>query len=342
MGIISRLAEHAFFVPAVVERGLVPKTVNLSIELLETFVVLLQYDGDAARAARQLDINQPSMSKRLRYLRTSGEALTQPWLERRGKRWVLTEEGRRVLPAVHDIVARYRQLTGFVQDAGRPRVRVGCGQRTILGVVRAAVAEFREQRAEVSLRLSTLRGAARIEQVATGILDLAVVTHDAAQIAELARQPLHIETLYSAPTVLICAKDAPWARRVRSLSAETLNAAQMGELPLILPEPDSGLRQMFEAALEAGGEGNVQPVLEAGGFGVIVHYASQGLGVGLVSQDAVAERDDLVVRPLSAEHFPLIHTRLICRRLGEDELDLSAAALEFRAALHRAARKIGK
>jgi hypothetical protein len=37
----------------------------LSIELLQTFLSLLEHDGDTLAAAKDLEINQPSMSKRL-------------------------------------------------------------------------------------------------------------------------------------------------------------------------------------------------------------------------------------------------------------------------------------
>jgi DNA-binding transcriptional LysR family regulator len=36
-----------------------------SMSLLETFLTLLRHKGNAARAARELRINQPSISKRL-------------------------------------------------------------------------------------------------------------------------------------------------------------------------------------------------------------------------------------------------------------------------------------
>ena len=75
-----------------------PRPPTLSPELLQTFVTVAETGGDAARAAEVLEINQPSMSKRLARLQHSGRGLKKPWLERVGKTWRLTEEGERVRP----------------------------------------------------------------------------------------------------------------------------------------------------------------------------------------------------------------------------------------------------
>ena len=73
-----------------------PRQASLSIDLLRTFLLLIKEEGDAASTARILGINQPSMSKRLGLLQHAGRALRRPWLVRKGKTWLATEEGRRV------------------------------------------------------------------------------------------------------------------------------------------------------------------------------------------------------------------------------------------------------
>ena len=49
-----------------------PQTATLSFDLLKTFVILVNQGGDAARAMRELGLNQPTMSKRLRHLQHAG------------------------------------------------------------------------------------------------------------------------------------------------------------------------------------------------------------------------------------------------------------------------------
>jgi DNA-binding transcriptional LysR family regulator len=55
-----------------------PRPANLSPELLQTFVTLLEADGDASQAADVPGINQPSMSKRLASLQHAGRILKRP------------------------------------------------------------------------------------------------------------------------------------------------------------------------------------------------------------------------------------------------------------------------
>src|SRR5438045_508700 len=102
-----------------------PRRVTLSLDLLETFLTLLRNDGDAIQTAKDLGVNQPSMSKRLGYLQHAGRVLQRPWLVRIGKHWQLTDEGRKVRSAVEDIVRRYTELTRFEgsPQSGAPQLK---------------------------------------------------------------------------------------------------------------------------------------------------------------------------------------------------------------------------
>src|ERR1700722_1366279 len=109
-----------------------PRPSRLSLELLETFVALADHEGDASRVAEQLDINQPSVSKRLAAIRRlTGERTGQPWLIRKGKRWRLTPEGQRVRAIVTDMVRRYQQMERFIAGGaeGKAVVSIACGQQ---------------------------------------------------------------------------------------------------------------------------------------------------------------------------------------------------------------------
>src|SRR4051794_34311542 len=110
-----------------------PRPPSISPELMTTFVTVVKSDGDATRAAELLNINQPSMSKRLAFLQHAGRILRRPWLERVGKSWHLTEEGRRGPPAVEELVPPDRPFTPGV-EGGRPggvfRARPGRGGPT--------------------------------------------------------------------------------------------------------------------------------------------------------------------------------------------------------------------
>jgi DNA-binding transcriptional LysR family regulator len=322
-----------------------PRTVSLSFELLETLVVLIRAGGDASAAMKELGINQPSLSKRLKYLQHAGPLLDRPWLVRKGKTWELTDQGRRVWPAVTELVDRYDNLETFVDGARSiaSSVRFACGQLMAAGLVREALRDFQRETPHAKLRISTLRGRARIEGVSNGSLDLAIVSHDEPSIAEVARRPLHVEPLVSHGLALVCAQDAPWIRSVRALPRDAVPARALAEFPVILPEADAGIRQAINEALHREGlQNKLNIVLEVGGWATIMAYVRDGFGVGVVSEGAVSEPKGLLIRRLEPGVFPRIESKLICRRLAGsgDELDLSKPAAAWREVLKRVARRM--
>jgi DNA-binding transcriptional LysR family regulator len=171
-----------------------------------------------------------------------------------------------------------------------------------------------------------------------------VVTHDEPTIQEIARRPLHIEPLVEHRLALICAADSPWSRELRRLPKAGVRAAALVDFPLILPEPDSGVRRGLDEVLHRQGVlGRLTIALEIGGWAAILAYVRDGFGVGIVSTGALVETKALTVRTLHPEEFPSIQARLICRRLAGSgpELDLSEPAQEWRAALREVAGRQG-
>jgi DNA-binding transcriptional LysR family regulator len=322
-----------------------PRSVTLSFELLETFVTLIREAGDAAAVTERLGLNQPTVSKRLRYLQHAGALLDRPWLVREGKTWRLTDEGRRVWPAAAELVDRHENLLASLggQEAGPAPVRFACGRQTAAGLVRQALREYRDRYSGSRLRISTLRGRARIEGVSNGSLDLAIVTHDEQSIAEIARRPLHAEPLVTRRLSLACAAGSPWDRKVRALPKGGAPAEAFTAFPLILPEPDAGVRKGLDEALQRRGLlTKLDVVVEVGGWSAILAYVRDSFGVGLLSEGAVDEPDGLVIRPLDPAVFPPIESRLICRRSsGAEGLDLSGPALAWCEVVRRVARRCG-
>jgi DNA-binding transcriptional LysR family regulator len=337
----------AWFDNSLTERLDMPRTVTLSFELLETLVALVRASGEATSAMKELGINQPTLSKRLKHLQHSGTLLDRPWVERRGKTWELTEEGKRVWPAVLELVEGHENLQAFLGGGGKTPettpIRFACGQTMAAGPVRAALREFRKKDAQAALRISTMRGRARIEGVSNGSLDLAIVTHDEPAIREIARRPLYVEPLVRHGLMLTCATDSPWARSLRTLPKEGVPVEALERFPLIVPEPDAAARKRLDDALRRSGVlARVNIVLEIGGWSTIIAYVRDGLGVGIVSEAAVVEPQGLIVRPLDPAVFPLIESRLIARRLAGsgDELDLSEPADAWRSMLRQAAQNV--
>jgi DNA-binding transcriptional LysR family regulator len=318
-----------------------PRTSRLSIELLQTFLCLLEHDGDASAAAAKLSINQPSMSKRLAFLQHPGRGVARAWIRREGRTWGLTAEGRRVLPAVRDIVRRYERLSAFADDAGAglPLFTFACGQQAATGFVLRAVRRFHREQPGVAFRISQRRGQARIEGVANGSLDLAAVTDREETIAAVARCELQVDALPEEPLLLVAAGlepggDSVWYPAFTRLPPKGVPAEALRSFPLIVPEPDAGVRRILDAAAQAAGVLNeLGVVLEVGGWPAILAYVREGLGVGLVTQTAFEQKSQgLEARWLNRKTFPPQRVRLICRKCSAapNDLDLSPPATRFR------------
>src|SRR5206468_9121 len=141
----------------------------------------------------------------------------------------------------------------------------------VTGFVLDAVKAFRRRHPQVKLHLATLRGQQRIEGVASGALDLAVVTHDPDQVRAAARRPLLVEDLFDDALVLACPADGPWAATFRKLPAEPVTKRALLGLPLVLPESDGGIRQAFDAKLrDAGVLRQLDVAVEVGGWRAIL------------------------------------------------------------------------
>jgi len=318
------------------------RTSRCSIDLLQTFITLLDNEGNASLARQVLGVNQPSMSKRLQQLQRCGPLLDRPWLERRGKTWRPTEEGKRVRSAVADIVDRYENLLSFVAGTSKaePHIHFACGQQAVRGFVRRALRVFRARHPEVRLRISTLRGRARIEGVANGSLTLATVTHEASAISAIARRVLHIQPIKTERLALVCAQDTPWALAMQQLPRTKIPLKALGSFPLILPAPDAGIRKMLDKTLRAKSMlGQLDIAVETGGWQTILQYVSDALGVGVVSEGAIPQSSKYVVRYLDPAGCPPTVTKLICRpgTGPKNETDLSQEAQAWRKTLIEAA-----
>ncbi|HBE62168.1 MAG TPA: hypothetical protein DDX19_05255 [Rhodopirellula baltica] len=305
------------------------KVSHIPIELMETFDCIVKNEGDATAAAQQLGISQPSISKRLSSLRRIvAEDDNRPWLILKGKRWQLTQAGQRVHAVVSDLIKKYEQVEQFIADSGsfRSSVSIACGQTAAVGFVRSAVEQFAEELPEVQVRVSTTRGKARIVGVAGGQFDLAIVTDNEATIRDVAGMELFVEPIAVDRFVLVAnpSEKSAWRKAWKSLPVRRpLTAFDIVDLPLILPERDAERRQQFDHWFADSCDEVPTIAIEVGGWQSILSYSAVGLGVGLVTEEAVrgfqesaagARHNSLTVRALEESALQPEGVRVIARK----------------------------
>ncbi len=320
---------------------------HVPLELMQTFVKIVEHEGDATAAARALEISQPSISRRLSALREIvGDVEDRPWLILRGKRWLLTPGGERVLYVIADLVRKYEQVEQFIAESqtAKPTVSIACGQTAASGFVRLAIEQLAEKNSNVRVCISAPRGKSRIEGVAGGQFDLAIVTDDEATIRDVAGIELHIEPLQSDRFVVAAnpTPKTPWAKAWDALPVRRpLTAKDLGNLPMILPQPDSSRRMQFDSWFKRSADKVPNVVLEVGGWQNLLRFVQSGMGVGFATESAVHSMEspkpgrqptkpNLSMRMLDEQDFPPDQIRLIARKQqGHATPDFSTSAYDL-------------
>ncbi|HZZ79843.1 MAG TPA: LysR family transcriptional regulator [Gemmataceae bacterium] len=272
----------------------------LTPELCRTFVLLARFDGSVKATARELGLNVASISKRIRPLLFGMPPhLPRPWLAKRGKRFELTEEGRTMLPAAIEQAERWGQFTSFASAVRLPGITVACGQESAGGIVLEAARRFRRQHPLVNLRIAVVRGRRRIEGIASGAYDLALVTHTPPAIRDIARREVQIDVLSDDELVLACAATSEWAGTF-TRADKSIKREELMQWPLVLPETDSPIRKQWDERIRRSQTAAMpQVAIEVGGWRVLLGYVLAGFGVGLLPRSLAEQaRDRLHWRPL--------------------------------------------
>lgn len=321
------------------------KTVNhIPLDLMQTFIKIVELDGDASAAAQALQITQPTISKRLSSLkRIVGADERRAWLMLKGKRWLLTPAGERVRGVVAELVRQYEQVEQFIDEGqnAKATLSIACGQTAASGFVREAIEKLLSESPDVTVRITTPRGRARIEGVAGGQFDMAVVTDNETVIRDIAGIELYVEPLRSDRFVVVGNPPAraSWSKAWDALPVRRpVTAKDIADFPLILPEPDASRRRQFDRVFNQANNHSPNVILETGGWLSLLQFAQSGIGVGFATEQAVLafealrparanSKPTLVARYLDEKDFPPDQVRLIARKpQGQDFPDFGTSA----------------
>lgn len=263
-------------------------------------LVLAAQHGSLTAAARHAHLSQPALTASIQRL----EAQVGARLLDRGRSGAkLTAAGAALLPRARAALAAVDEGVRAVQevmDLGAGEVRLGAGATACTYQLPPVLAAFRARYPGVRFRLRELTTDEAVDALAVGDLDLAVVVHPDAE--------LWIED----PLVLV---------RAPGHEVDALERA-----PVVTLRPGASSRAMLDRTWPGA---NI--VMELGGIAAVKAMVAAGIGVALVSEDAV--RDDLERGRLAVLEDP--NTPLV-RRVGllhRGVARLPPAAAAFREAL---------
>jgi LysR family nitrogen assimilation transcriptional regulator len=248
----------------------------MDLKQLEYFVRVAEL-GSFTRAAVELEVAQPALSRQVRLLEVE---LRQTLLVRNGRGAVPTEAGKVLMEHGRGIL---HQVQRAQDDLGR--LRGGLSGRVALGLPSSVarvlavplLRAFREAMPDAKLSISEALSAGLQEGLASGRLDIAVL-YNAHASRELDVIPLIEEEL-----LLVRARPAGLHEDPPPGAIELRDVANV---PLVIPSRPNAIRMHVESALaHIGAKPNV--ALEIDGVTAILDLVLDGAGCAILSHNAL-------------------------------------------------------
>ena len=248
----------------------------MDLKQLEYFVRVAEL-GSFTRAAVELDVAQPALSRQVRLLEVE---LRQTLLLRNGRGAAPTEAGKLLLEHGRGIlhqVQRARDELGRLRGGLSGRVALGLPSSLARVLAVPLTRAFRETMPDAKLSISEALSVRLHEGLASGSLDIAVL-YNAQPSRDLDVVPLIEEDL-----LLVRARppglheDPP---------PGPIELAEVAKMPLVIPSRPNAIRLHVESAMAAiGCKANV--ALEIDGVTAILDLVLDGAGCAILSRNGL-------------------------------------------------------
>jgi DNA-binding transcriptional LysR family regulator len=305
---------------------------SLTLRQLQIFCSIAR-SGSTSAAAEQVALSQSAASASLNELeRTLGTSL----FDRVGKRLVLNDKGRSILPAALALLDGAQALVSGLQlQSGRGEASLNLYASMTVGNYLLPPLLARYKNSAPGTRIQLLFGNTRnvIEAVQAFEADLGLI-----------EGPCHASDITMVPwmedeLVIVASPDHPLASAAEPLTIRQLRAAKW-----LLREPGSGTRESIDNALRPHLQ-NLQVEMTLGSPEAIKNAAVEGLGIACVSRAVVRDLVDAnqlrvldTGLPRLTRQLALIHhekkilsaslRRFIGYCLGEREDEVEGSAID--------------
>jgi LysR family transcriptional regulator, nitrogen assimilation regulatory protein len=259
----------------------------MDLRQLEYFVRVAEL-GSFTRAAQQLRIAQPALSRQVRLLEVE---LRQNLLIRNGRGALPTEAGKLLAEHARGIlhqVDRAKEELGRARGGLSGRVAVGMPPSVARALAVPITREFRKQLPQATLAISEGLSVAMQEALVNGRLDIALL-YNASATPDIELTPLLEEALYlvqpaQAPNAKTNAP--PNTRPTKKPNLARIKLQDIAKLPLVIPTRPNAIRNLVETRL---GDLGLRPTiaLEIDGVSAILELVADGAGYAVLPQSAV-------------------------------------------------------
>ncbi|ANJ27120.1 LysR family transcriptional regulator [Agromyces aureus] len=254
----------------------------MNLEQLRSFVEVARF-GNFTRAAEERYLAQPSLSRQIAALEHD---LGAELFHRSRGRSSLTVAGESLLPLARRMLAdaeSVRRELAELAGLERGRVRLGATPTLCISLVAEVLSAFHAEHPAIELHLSEHGSRRLLDELASGELDLALVTtSDAAATERFTVTPLLVEEL-----VLISSAGAPPVS-----PRDTISLGEVAALPQIAFSSSYDLRNTTDAAFRAAGLTPVV-VLEGAEMDAVLRFVERDLGVAIVPAMVLIDRPGL-------------------------------------------------
>jgi DNA-binding transcriptional LysR family regulator len=274
---------------------------RITLRQLSLFVSVAQHQN-ITQGASAVFLSQPAASMTLSELERQ---LKKPLFDRLGKRLLLNDNGRQLLPKAIEILQRVKEIETF-SDAS-PKELTGqlkIGASTTIGnyVLPSLISNFlkRHPKVQVSLEINNTENI--IERIQNLKLDMGFI-EGSCRIADISAKPWAKDEM-----IVFCAANHSLAKKKK------VELEELSGIPWILREPGSGTREIMEKHLhEVLSPRNI--LLELGSTEAIKNMVKEGLGISCLSKSALQEALDtqslvqiqLNCKPIWRDFFQLMH-----------------------------------
>ena len=273
---------------------------NMNLEQLSSFVEVARL-GNFTRAAEQLHLAQPSLSRQIAALESDlGTELFHR--ARGGSR--LTAAGESLLPLARRMLAdadSARRELAELAGLERGKVRLGATPTLCISLVAEVLSVFHAAHPNIELHLSEQGSRQLLDELEAGELDIALITtSDSAPTQRVTVTPLLTEAL----VVVSSAAQPPL------VGQEAIRLDAVAALPQIVFAESYDLRRTTDAAFR---DASLTPhvILEGAQMDAVLRFVELGLGVAIVPAMVLIDRPQL--RSVRLEQPSLTRTISIAR-----------------------------
>lgn len=251
----------------------------MDIQNLSAFIAVSN-SGSFSRAAEQLFITQPAVSKRISSLESE---LNTHLFDRIGKKVLLTEAGHALLPSAQRILAELdegRRAIGNLTDKVTGHLKIATSHHIGLHRLPPVLRAFTTRYPDVDLDIRFMDSEEACHSVLRGEVELAIAT-----LPEQSWKQLNHKIIWHDPLDIVISSKHPDANKLK------ISINKLRKLPAILPAKNTFTRVLLEQALGLT-EQNLNIAMETNYLETIKMMVSIGLGwsvlpVSMLSSDIV-------------------------------------------------------